>query len=195
MANVAAATNAVHIGSTEKQVHYLRVMGPFTPESLATMPGRRTTNRTSAYIQPGVLGEPPDRPAQLRDQAVLGRDRGLARRQHPERTRLQRTNRRQHRQSERVLPPPSPVRIRQPGQHDDGAGPGLHRPGPVRADLRQRPPGDDLPAHLRTGRLASGPFHERQGKRPAAGDPSPPTQFRSLWRWRLRRQARRRCRP
>jgi hypothetical protein len=53
MANVAAATNAVHIGTTEKQVHYLRVMGPFAPESLATMPGRRTTNRTNAYIQPG----------------------------------------------------------------------------------------------------------------------------------------------
>jgi len=53
MANVAAATNAVHIGSAEKQVHYLRVMGPFTPESLATMPARRTTNRTNAYIQPG----------------------------------------------------------------------------------------------------------------------------------------------
>src|SRR5262249_40370984 len=28
MANVAAATNAVHVGSNEKQVHYLRVMGP-----------------------------------------------------------------------------------------------------------------------------------------------------------------------
>jgi virulence factor Mce-like protein len=53
MGSVAAATNAVHIGSNEKQVHYLRVMGPFTPESLATLPSRRTTNRTSAYIQPG----------------------------------------------------------------------------------------------------------------------------------------------
>jgi ABC-type transporter Mla subunit MlaD len=53
MANVAAATNAVHIGSNEKQLHYLRVLGPFAPESLATLPTRRTTNRTSAYIQPG----------------------------------------------------------------------------------------------------------------------------------------------
>jgi hypothetical protein len=53
MANVAAATNAVHIGSTEKQVHYLRVMGPFTPVSLATFPNRLRNNRTSAYIQPG----------------------------------------------------------------------------------------------------------------------------------------------
>jgi virulence factor Mce-like protein len=53
MANVAAATNALHIGSNEKQIHYLRVMGPFTPDSLATLPSRRTSNRTSAYIQPG----------------------------------------------------------------------------------------------------------------------------------------------
>jgi phospholipid/cholesterol/gamma-HCH transport system substrate-binding protein len=53
MANVAAATNAVHIGSTGQRINYLRVMGPFTPESLATFANRRTTNRTSAYIQPG----------------------------------------------------------------------------------------------------------------------------------------------
>jgi phospholipid/cholesterol/gamma-HCH transport system substrate-binding protein len=53
MANVASATNAVHIGSSQKQIHYLRVMGPFTPDSLATLPTRRTSNRTSAYIQPG----------------------------------------------------------------------------------------------------------------------------------------------
>jgi hypothetical protein len=53
MANVAAATNLVHIGSSEKQINYLRVMGPFTPDSLATLPTRRTSNRTNAYIQPG----------------------------------------------------------------------------------------------------------------------------------------------
>ena len=52
-ANVAAATNLVHIGSSEKQINYLRVMGPFTPDSLATLPTRRTSNRTNAYIQPG----------------------------------------------------------------------------------------------------------------------------------------------
>ncbi|HXV05755.1 MAG TPA: MlaD family protein [Solirubrobacterales bacterium] len=53
MANVAALTNAVHLDSTgEKEVHYLRVMGPFEPESLATFPHRLTTNRNSAYSQP-----------------------------------------------------------------------------------------------------------------------------------------------
>ena len=34
------------------QVHYLRAMGPFNPESLASFPSRTTTNRTNAYAQP-----------------------------------------------------------------------------------------------------------------------------------------------
>ena len=53
MANVAAAANAVHLSSQGKQIHYLRVLGPFGPESLATYPNRLTTNRNSAYSQPG----------------------------------------------------------------------------------------------------------------------------------------------
>jgi phospholipid/cholesterol/gamma-HCH transport system substrate-binding protein len=53
MANVAAASNATNFDSTgKKQVHYLRAMGPFGPESLATFPRRLTTNRNSAYSQP-----------------------------------------------------------------------------------------------------------------------------------------------
>jgi ABC-type transporter Mla subunit MlaD len=52
MANVTAATNAVHIGATGDQVHYLRTLGPFSPESLATFTGRTTTNRNTAYSQP-----------------------------------------------------------------------------------------------------------------------------------------------
>jgi phospholipid/cholesterol/gamma-HCH transport system substrate-binding protein len=53
MANVTAATNAVHLDSTgQKQVHFLRALGPFGPESLATYPNRLTTNRNSAYSQP-----------------------------------------------------------------------------------------------------------------------------------------------
>ncbi len=32
--------------------HYLRSMGPFSPESLATFPARTTTNRTNSYSQP-----------------------------------------------------------------------------------------------------------------------------------------------
>ena len=52
MANVAAASNAVHLGPDGTQFHYLRVMGPFTPESLATYPRRLTSNRNSAYSQP-----------------------------------------------------------------------------------------------------------------------------------------------
>jgi phospholipid/cholesterol/gamma-HCH transport system substrate-binding protein len=52
MANVAAATNAVHLGSDGTQLHYLRAMGPFSPESLATFQNRLTNNRNSAYSQP-----------------------------------------------------------------------------------------------------------------------------------------------
>ncbi len=52
MANVAAATNAVHLGADGTQYHYLRAMGPFSPESLATFPRRLTSNRNSAYSQP-----------------------------------------------------------------------------------------------------------------------------------------------
>jgi phospholipid/cholesterol/gamma-HCH transport system substrate-binding protein len=52
LGNVAAATNAVHLSSAGEQVHYLRLLGPFGPESLATYPNRTTTNRNSAYSQP-----------------------------------------------------------------------------------------------------------------------------------------------
>ena len=48
MANVAAATN----GSLSGGVHYLRALGPFGPESLATYQRRLTTNRNNAYPQP-----------------------------------------------------------------------------------------------------------------------------------------------
>ena len=34
------------------KVHYIRAMGPFSPESLATFPNRLTSNRPNAYTQP-----------------------------------------------------------------------------------------------------------------------------------------------
>lgn len=52
MANVAAAVNATAENGKGRHVHYLRVMGPFGPESLATFPHRLTGNRSSAYSQP-----------------------------------------------------------------------------------------------------------------------------------------------
>jgi phospholipid/cholesterol/gamma-HCH transport system substrate-binding protein len=52
MANVAAASNAVHLSATGTQIHFLRALGPFGPESLATFPQRLTTNRNSAYSHP-----------------------------------------------------------------------------------------------------------------------------------------------
>ncbi len=50
MANVAATSQAKL--PPEGKVHYLRAMGPFNPESLATFPSRTTTGRTNAYAQP-----------------------------------------------------------------------------------------------------------------------------------------------
>jgi phospholipid/cholesterol/gamma-HCH transport system substrate-binding protein len=53
MGNVAAVSNAkLPTNADGVQVHYLRALGPFNPESLATFPSRTTTNRTNAYTQP-----------------------------------------------------------------------------------------------------------------------------------------------
>ncbi len=54
MGNVAAATHAVKLNSQGRQSNYLRVLGPFGPESLAAYSGRTTTNRNSAYSAPGA---------------------------------------------------------------------------------------------------------------------------------------------
>jgi phospholipid/cholesterol/gamma-HCH transport system substrate-binding protein len=53
MGNVAAMANAkLPTNEAGIQVHYLRAMGPFNPESLTTFPARTTTNRTNAYPKP-----------------------------------------------------------------------------------------------------------------------------------------------
>jgi ABC-type transporter Mla subunit MlaD len=54
MANVASISNAklTEENAAGEKLHYLRAMGPFTPESLATYPSRTTTGRTNAYPQP-----------------------------------------------------------------------------------------------------------------------------------------------
>ncbi|HEU5142662.1 MAG TPA: MlaD family protein [Solirubrobacterales bacterium] len=53
MANVAAATNGRLVeNAAGVKVHFLRAMGPFTPESLAAFQRRLSTNRNNAYPQP-----------------------------------------------------------------------------------------------------------------------------------------------
>jgi ABC-type transporter Mla subunit MlaD len=54
MANIAAVANGkLPVENARgEHAHYLRSMGPFSPESLATFPSRTTTNRTNAYPQP-----------------------------------------------------------------------------------------------------------------------------------------------
>ena len=54
MANIAATFNAVAITPSENQVHYLRSLAMLGPDSLAAYPNRLTTNRASAYSQPGA---------------------------------------------------------------------------------------------------------------------------------------------
>jgi ABC-type transporter Mla subunit MlaD len=51
MANVTGATQGV-TPSANGQIHVLRAMGPFTPESLSTYPNRLSNNRNNAYAQP-----------------------------------------------------------------------------------------------------------------------------------------------
>jgi virulence factor Mce-like protein len=53
-ATVAAATNAVTPveNASGERLHYVRAMGPLTPESVAIYPHRLTSNRTSAYSPP-----------------------------------------------------------------------------------------------------------------------------------------------
>jgi ABC-type transporter Mla subunit MlaD len=54
MANIAAMTNAKLTVENAKgeHIHYIRAIGPFSPESLATYPSRLTSNRANAYPQP-----------------------------------------------------------------------------------------------------------------------------------------------
>jgi len=53
LGNVAAMTNAtLPSNAAGEKVHYIRAMGPFSPESLATYPSRLTSNRPNAYTQP-----------------------------------------------------------------------------------------------------------------------------------------------
>jgi phospholipid/cholesterol/gamma-HCH transport system substrate-binding protein len=54
MGNIAATANAkLPVENAQgENAHYLRAMGPFNPESLATYPSRTTVNRNNAYPQP-----------------------------------------------------------------------------------------------------------------------------------------------
>jgi len=54
LGNVASASRAVYLLPNGEQVHFLRALGPFGPESLSSYPNRLTVNRNSAYPQPGA---------------------------------------------------------------------------------------------------------------------------------------------
>jgi ABC-type transporter Mla subunit MlaD len=54
LGNISSISNAklTEENAAGEKLHYLRAMGPFNPESLATYPTRTTTGRTNAYPQP-----------------------------------------------------------------------------------------------------------------------------------------------
>jgi len=55
LGNVAASSKGVYLLPNGEQIHFLRVLGPFGPESLAaSTEGRLKTNRNNAYPHPGA---------------------------------------------------------------------------------------------------------------------------------------------
>ena len=136
-----------------EHVHYLRAMGPLNPESLATYP-QPPDDQPQQRLQPSRSGpRPRHRPAELRHPPVQLRDHRHAqprtRRTNPPSTNGPKGD--TERSANDFFEPPEEIRLRRTEQLRRDPGPRLHPAGPVRADLRQRP-GDDLPAHLRTGR-------------------------------------------
>jgi len=57
--NLAVATNAelTETNAAGQKIHFLRVMGPINPESIASYPSRLALNRNSAYSPPGWAAE------------------------------------------------------------------------------------------------------------------------------------------
>ncbi|MBS1889645.1 MAG: MCE family protein [Actinobacteria bacterium] len=57
--NLAVATNGelTETNAAGQKVHFLRAMGPITPESIASYPSRLALNRASAYSPPGWAAE------------------------------------------------------------------------------------------------------------------------------------------
>jgi ABC-type transporter Mla subunit MlaD len=57
--NLAVATNAelTESNAAGQKIHFLRAMGPITPESIASFPSRLALNRSSAYSPPGWAEE------------------------------------------------------------------------------------------------------------------------------------------
>ena len=174
-ANVAAASNATIPVRNEKgeNFHYLRVMGPLNPETRRDVQ-QPPDEQPQQRLQPAALGQGPHlRSPQLRHPPVQLGDYGHAEFEHPQRTRLQRTDRRQRQRSDGLLRTPQTVRLRRPVQHRLRARPRMHPAGALQADLRQRA-GNHLPAHVRTDRrIAAADARRRAASRPPFSIPLP----------------------
>ena len=154
MANVAAATQAITPVESGAGIHYLRAMGPFNPESLATFANRLSINRTNAYTQPLTYKDLAAGLPSFDTRGCIGPDRD-AQPEHAQRTGLQRARRKRRRgqKGDRILRTAEEIRLRRPGKL------GQHRRRPAAPSRRPfapiygSGPLDDLPAHLRTGRI------------------------------------------
>ena len=142
--------------STGEQVHFLRAARPIRPGIALDLSQPPTTNRNNAYASRVGSSGLAQGPAQLRHPSVQLGHNGDARPQHAKRSGLQQPHRRRRQKGDGLLRTPQALRLRRPDQLSLDPHPRLQPPGPLRADLRQRP-GDDLPAHLRTGRIGGRP--------------------------------------
>ena len=168
MANVAAISNAKlpTENAAGEQLHYLRAMGPFSPESLATFPSRTTTNRTNAYPQPLAAkslatglpsfdtrgcGSGVTRHARPRN----AHQPGL---QSPHRTRAKKTRRRKRKTLENLLRKSEEIRLRRTDRFRRGPRPRLHPAGALQ-------PGRPLAAPRRLTSTSSNRANRRRSPR------------------------------
>ena len=160
MANVAAATNARPPSRTrtENSSTTCARWGRSTPNRWRPIRSRLTTNRNSAYSQPLSAKALATGLPSFDTRQCSARDHRLAQRRTPRTNQRSTNGPKGERQPKRTTSSTASRNSPSPNQDstDHRPGPRLHPAGPVRADLRQRAPGDHLPAHLRTGRLAPG---------------------------------------
>ena len=164
-----------HLGATGKQVHYLRTLGPFSPESLATFSSRNSTNRNTAYSQPlsyknlaaGLLNFHTSQCSSRPDRARSARKRPKTRPSTPGSKAKAKNDQREHRKTgaldfyERL----KKYALRRPGQLGQHAGARLHasrRPSSRSTAVARRPP-TSTPSNRANSRCKAALFQARAG--------------------------------
>ena len=170
MGNLASVSNAklTEENAAGEKIHYLRAMGPFNPESLATYPSRTTTGRTNAYPQPlgmkslatglpsfDIRGCTSGVTATLSPEATY-KDPTFAKRTKAEAEKIVRNARRQRKILQELLRSAEEVRLRRTDRLRRDRRSRLLPAGAVQPDRRKRR-GNDLPAHVRTEQISASP--------------------------------------